>query len=96
MCFLCFQAQRVLLKHKNIIKLQAAVRGHIVRRHAVGSLRCVKAIVKMQALVRKRRARLLLKRSNIEENLDEKNGINNHGSFMVKVQLKLSLFTISS
>ncbi|CAA0841197.1 Protein IQ-DOMAIN 32 [Striga hermonthica] len=49
-------SQRVLLKQKNIIKLQAAVRGHIVRRHAVGTLRCVQAIIKMQALVRARHA----------------------------------------
>ncbi|XP_027149268.1 protein IQ-DOMAIN 32 [Coffea eugenioides] len=91
-----YLAQRVLLKHKNIIKLQAAVRGHIVRRHAVGSLRCVKAIVKMQALVRKRRARLLLKRSNIEENLDEKNGINNHGSFMEKENTGTEPYTYTS
>lgn len=58
-----FLARRMLLKHKNIIKLQAAVRGHIERRHAVGSLRCVQAIAKMQVLVRQRRARLLLKES---------------------------------
>ncbi|GER57047.1 IQ domain-containing protein [Striga asiatica] len=49
-------SQQVLLKQKNIIKLQAAVRGHIVRRHAVGTLRCVQAIIKMQALVRARHA----------------------------------------
>lgn len=44
------------MKHKKVIKLQAAVRGHLVRRHAVGTLRCVQAIVKMQALVRARHA----------------------------------------
>jgi hypothetical protein len=38
------------------VKLQAAVRGHLVRRHAVGTLRCVQAIVKMQLLVRARHA----------------------------------------
>ena len=38
------------------MKLQAAVRGHLVRRHAIGTLRCVQAIVKMQVLVRARRA----------------------------------------
>ncbi|XP_062101178.1 protein IQ-DOMAIN 32 [Humulus lupulus] len=53
-----FLAQRALLKHKNVVKLQAAVRGHLVRKHAVGTLRCVQAIVKMQALVRARHARL--------------------------------------
>ncbi|KAK9216804.1 hypothetical protein WN944_008815 [Citrus x changshan-huyou] len=51
-------AQRELLKLKNVVKLQAAVRGHMVRRHAVGTLRCVQAIVKMQTLVRARYARL--------------------------------------
>lgn len=54
------QAQQLLFKQENaIIKLQAAVRGHIVRRHAVGTLRCIQAIVKMQALVRKRQICLL-------------------------------------
>ncbi|KAK9063900.1 hypothetical protein SSX86_017772 [Deinandra increscens subsp. villosa] len=48
-------AERQLVKHKNAVKLQAAVRGHLVRSHAVGTLRCVQAIVKMQALVRARR-----------------------------------------
>lgn len=50
-----FLAQRALLKLKNVIKLQAAVRGHLVRRHAVGTLRVVQAIVKIQARVRARR-----------------------------------------
>ncbi|KAJ0678062.1 putative IQ motif, EF-hand binding protein [Helianthus annuus] len=50
-----FLAERQLVKHKNVVKLQAAVRGHLVRSHAVGTLRCVQAIVKMQALVRARR-----------------------------------------
>ncbi|KAL2499405.1 Protein IQ-DOMAIN 32 [Abeliophyllum distichum] len=68
-----FLAQRLLLKHKSIIKLQAAVRGHIVRRHAVGTLRCVEAIIKMQVLVRARRARQL-----IEGSLEKEK--NNHGN----------------
>lgn len=50
-----FLAQNSLMKHKNAVKLQAALRGHVVRRQAVGTLRCVQAIVKMQALVRARR-----------------------------------------
>ncbi|XP_010263935.1 PREDICTED: protein IQ-DOMAIN 32-like [Nelumbo nucifera] len=55
-----YLSRRALLKLKNVIKLQAAVRGHLVRRQAVGSLRCVQAIIKMQALVRARRARMLI------------------------------------
>ncbi|XP_042033025.1 protein IQ-DOMAIN 32-like [Salvia splendens] len=51
-------ARQDLLKQKSATKLQAVVRGHIVRSHAVGTLRCVQAIIKMQALVRERHARL--------------------------------------
>lgn len=51
------------MKLTNVVKLQAAVRGHLVRRHAVGTLRCVQAIIKMQALVRARCARLSLEGS---------------------------------
>lgn len=50
-----------------MVKLQAAVRGHLVRRHAVGTLRCVQAIIKMQALVRARRTRLSLNSSSTEK-----------------------------
>uniref|UniRef100_A0A1J3GK34 Protein IQ-DOMAIN 32 n=1 Tax=Noccaea caerulescens TaxID=107243 RepID=A0A1J3GK34_NOCCA len=50
-----FLARRELLKRKKkVVKLQAAVRGHLVRNQAIGSLRCVQAIVKMQSLVRAR------------------------------------------
>ncbi|CAA7031739.1 unnamed protein product [Microthlaspi erraticum] len=49
-----FLARRELLKRKKVVKLQAAVRGHLVRNQAMGSLRCVQAIVKMQTLVRAR------------------------------------------
>ncbi|KAI9113306.1 hypothetical protein K1719_015831 [Acacia pycnantha] len=54
-----FMAQVALLKLKNVVKLQAAVRGHLVRRHAAGTLRCVQAIVKLQLLVRARHAQQL-------------------------------------
>ncbi|XP_022772672.1 protein IQ-DOMAIN 32-like [Durio zibethinus] len=65
-----FLAQKELGKLKNLVKLQAAVRGHLVRRHAVGTLRCVQAIVKVQVLVR---ARLSQEGSYAEKKLDHKN-----------------------
>ncbi|KAK8297642.1 hypothetical protein V6Z12_D05G201800 [Gossypium hirsutum] len=49
-----FLAHKELGKLKNLVKLQAAVRGHLVRRRALGTLRCIQAIVKMQVLVRAR------------------------------------------
>lgn len=72
-----FLAQKALLKLKNVVKLQAAVRGHLVRGCAVGTLRCVQAIVKMQALVRARNTRLSLQR---KEKSDEKHEKDNHSS----------------
>ena len=76
-CF--FQAQRDLLQLKNVVKLQAAVRGHLVRRHAVGTLRCVQAIVKMQVLVRARRAQ----QSHPESHLNQMDGKNDSSKTMV-------------
>ncbi|KAI5596791.1 hypothetical protein POPTR_002G025200v4 [Populus trichocarpa] len=67
-------AQKELLKLKNVVKLQAAVRGYLVRQHAIGTLRCVQAIVKMQALVRARRARLSPKSSYVENEVGGKHG----------------------
>ncbi|XP_021284375.1 protein IQ-DOMAIN 32 isoform X2 [Herrania umbratica] len=67
-----FLAWKELGKLKNLVKLQAAVRGHLVRRHAVGTLRCVQAIVKMQVLVRARRARISQVGSHAEKKLDGK------------------------
>ncbi|XP_060199794.1 protein IQ-DOMAIN 32 [Lycium barbarum] len=72
-----FLARRAQLKQKHITKLQAAVRGHLVRRHAVGTLRCVQAIVKMQALVRERHANRTAEGSYIKEKL---NGKENSGT----------------
>lgn len=63
-------AQRELLQRKKVVKLQAAFRGHLVRRHALGTLRCVQAIIKMQVLVRARRAQ----QSHLENPLDHKDG----------------------
>ncbi|KAJ8642238.1 hypothetical protein MRB53_018932 [Persea americana] len=62
-----YLAKKALCKLKNVVKLQAAVRGHLVRRQAVGTLRCVQAIVKMQAIVRARRTRLSLEGLSIQE-----------------------------
>lgn len=76
-------AQRELLKLKNVVKLQAAVRGHLVRRHAVGTLRCVQAIVKMQTLVRARHARLD-KEPDWKAEKDTCNSVTSKGNLLTK------------
>ncbi|RZC55025.1 hypothetical protein C5167_013878 [Papaver somniferum] len=43
-------------KIKNVVKVVSAVRGLLCRTQAVGSLLCIQVIVKMQPLVRVRRA----------------------------------------
>ncbi|KAL2468271.1 Protein IQ-DOMAIN 32 [Forsythia ovata] len=84
-----FLAERALLKHKSIIKLQAAVRGHLVRRHAAGTLRCVQAIVKMQALVRARRALSLVEGLGALEKQTENYGNDNHDpTLLIKKEAK--------
>ncbi|XP_058777265.1 protein IQ-DOMAIN 29-like [Vicia villosa] len=47
-----YQARGEFQTQKAITQLQALIRGHLVRRHAVSALYCVKRIVKFQALAR--------------------------------------------
>lgn len=54
-----FLAQRKLVQLKSAVKLQAVIRGHLVRRNAVETLHCIRAIVKFQALVRARTSKSL-------------------------------------
>lgn len=52
------KARRAFRALKGIIRLQALIRGHLVRRQAVATLRCMQGIVKLQARVRGQRVRL--------------------------------------
>lgn len=54
-----FLAQRIFLQLQSAITLQAVIRGHLVRRNAVETLHCMRAIVKVQALVRARSSKSL-------------------------------------
>ncbi|XP_056686438.1 protein IQ-DOMAIN 31 isoform X2 [Spinacia oleracea] len=47
-----YLARRAFKALKGIIRLQALIRGHLVRRQAVSTLYCIIGVVKLQALVR--------------------------------------------
>ncbi|KAI3726086.1 hypothetical protein L1987_65883 [Smallanthus sonchifolius] len=53
-----YMARRAFWALKGIIRLQALARGHLVRRQAVATLACMRAIVEFQALVRGQKVRL--------------------------------------
>ncbi|GAB4860721.1 IQ-domain [Ancistrocladus abbreviatus] len=52
-----YLARRAFKALRGIIRLQALIRGHLVRRQAVSTLYCIIGIVKLQALVRGSRIR---------------------------------------
>ncbi|KAI4985349.1 hypothetical protein ZWY2020_017979 [Hordeum vulgare] len=70
-------ARRARRALKGLVRLQALVRGHIVRKQAAITLRCMQALVRVQARVRARRVRVALEnqmddqQNNEEEQTDE-------------------------
>jgi hypothetical protein len=53
------QARKALSALKGLVKLQALVRGHLVRKQATAALRCMQALVTVQARALAQRIRMV-------------------------------------
>ncbi|GFP88761.1 protein iq-domain 14 [Phtheirospermum japonicum] len=53
-----YLARRALLALKGVVKMQALIRGHNVRKRAMVTLQCIQSLVRVQALVCDQRRRL--------------------------------------
>ncbi|KAL8246068.1 hypothetical protein R6Q59_007284 [Mikania micrantha] len=87
-------AQRELVRHKEIVKLQAAIRGHLVRCRAAGTLRCIQSIVKMQALVRARHANMILEKPSAGKKVKQDSRTQPHPTYISIEKLLSNRFAI--
>uniref|UniRef100_A0A1J3E1M3 Protein IQ-DOMAIN 31 n=1 Tax=Noccaea caerulescens TaxID=107243 RepID=A0A1J3E1M3_NOCCA len=58
-CFRSHLARKALRALRGLVKLQALVRGHLVRKQATATLRCMQALITLQAKAREQRIRMI-------------------------------------
>ncbi|CAL9076785.1 unnamed protein product [Musa acuminata var. zebrina] len=85
-----YLARKKFHKLRSIVKLQAAVRGHLVRKQAIGTLRCIQAIIRMQALVRARHACQLVEKFSPENTKFQGKGDSFEKSYKTSIKNLLS------
>ncbi|KAK8541947.1 hypothetical protein V6N13_137476 [Hibiscus sabdariffa] len=81
--FVSLQARKALHALKGLVKLQALVRGHLVRKQTTATLRCMHALMAIQVRARVQRIQMASKRQ-----LTPKSQLSTYGGFPLEMGFK--------
>ncbi|KAG6436357.1 hypothetical protein SASPL_101253 [Salvia splendens] len=75
-----YLARRALMALRGVVKLQAVIRGHNVRKRAKRTLRCIQSLVRVQSIVCNQRRRLSCEAATLDSMFTQSSRVSNRSA----------------